>query len=231
MKIERCEFGAEKNRLIIIDDFLPDAERVVDAAARLAPFAPERDHAYPGLRHQLTPHDREGAAYVMTVLNTAGPVINETYGARSMRILAASFSIVTQAPAQLEPRQRLPHTDSPDATFIAILHHLHHLPRTGTSFYRHRSTGFEKVSEARRSILREAWDRERAEDGDPKQDYFRDSNARYEKIFEAEAQFNRLVIYQGALFHSGTVPPDFAFDPDPRSGRLTGNIFVDLIPA
>jgi hypothetical protein len=231
MKITRYEFGAEKNPLVIIDDFLPDAQRAVEIAARIAPFAPERTHAYPGLRHQLTPDEHEGAAYVRAVLQTAAPIINETYCASSLQILAASFSVVTQPPDELEPRQRLPHTDSPDPSFIAVLHHLHHLPRTGTSFYRHRRTGFEKVSEARGPALREAWDQERAEYGEPGSAYFGDSDTRYEKIFEAEARFNRLVIYQGALFHSGTVPPDFKFDPDPRTGRLTGNIFVGVIPA
>lgn len=231
MKIERHEFGTEANKLVIIDDFLPGAERIVEFAARLAPFPPEQNHAYPGLRRELTPDEPEGAAYVQAALRAAAPVIQEMYGAPRFQILAASFSIVTQLPSQLAPRQRSPHTDSPDWDFIAVLHHLHNLPGTGTAFYRHRSTGFEKVSEARAPALREAWDRERAEHGLPGPAYFRESDARYEKIFEAEARFNRLVIYQGSLFHSGTVPPDFKFDPDPRTGRLTGNMFVGVIRA
>lgn len=228
MKIQTHEIGAERNPVVIIDDFLPEPEQAIEIAARIAPFAPVKVGAYPGLRHQLSA-DQEGAAYVVAVLKAAAPLFMKTYSASAFAIHSASFSIVTQKPDELELRQRLPHTDSPDPNYIALLHHLHHLPNTGTAFYRHRRTGFEKVSEDRRETLRQAWAQDSAEFGEPAQGFFA-ADARYENIFEAEARFNRLVIYQGALFHSGVIPPDFAYDPDPRRGRLTGNIFVSLNP-
>jgi hypothetical protein len=228
MNVEPHEVGAERNRVIVIDDVLQNAWRAVDIAAAIAPFAPERAFAYPGLRHNLTPDHQAGAAYVRALVEASGPSILAAYGAPSLNIVAASFSIVTQSPAELKSAQRLPHTDSYDANFVALLHHLHNVPGTGTGFYRHRRTGFETVSEARREALEAGWAEDWAEYGEPKQAFFADSDPRYEKIFQVEGRFNRLVIYPGSLFHSGLIPPDFPFDPNPRSGRLTGNIFVTL---
>lgn len=231
MKIEPYEFGLESNRLVVIEDVLADAQHAVDIARNLVPFAPERTTAYPGLRHQLTPDQTEGAGYVRAVLAAVAPVVCRMYGAPSFDIVEASFSIVTQRPADLTPRQRSPHFDSFDPNHVAILHHLHRLPGTGTAFYRHRRTGFEKASEARRPALEVAWAQDQAEYGDPKEAFAGSSDGRYEQIFAVEGRFNRLLIYQGALFHSGQVPPDFAFDPNPATGRLTGTIFLKITPA
>jgi hypothetical protein len=231
MKIERHEFGAEKNPIVIIDDFHPEPERAVEMAASLAPFPPVRDSGYPGLRHNLTPDHQEGARYARAVVEAAAPAISATFGEASLRIVAASLSVVTRRPAEVPPAQRLPHTDSYDENFIALLHNLHHVHSTGTGFYRHRRTGFERASEARRPALQAAWERDRAEYGQPKQAFFAESDAWYEKIFSVEARFNRLLIYQGALFHSGLIPEDFAYDPSPRTGRLMGMVCLIITPA
>ena len=228
MKIEPFEFGLEHNRLVVIDDFLSDAQGAVEIAKAIEPFAPERATAYPGLRHQLTPDQSQGAAYVRAVLAAAAPVVCRMYGVRSFDIVEASFSIVTRRPADLEPRQRLPHFDSFDPDHVAILHHLHRLPDTGTAFYRHSRTGFETASEARRSALEVAWAQDQIDYGDPKAAFAAESDGRYERIFSVAGRFNRLLVYQGALFHSGILPPDFAFDSNPATGRLTGTIFLKL---
>jgi hypothetical protein len=52
------------------------------------------------------------------------------------------------------------------------------------------------------------------------------SDAHYEKIFQVEGRFNRLVIYQGCLLHSGYFSPNFNYSSDPQTGRLTANIFI-----
>lgn len=229
MKVEVHEFGYERNRLIVVDDFLPDAERYVEMAAAIAPFAPEAVTAYPGRRHQLTP-DQPASQYVRTALETVAPAINHVFNARGFSIIEASFSIVTKRASELTPQQRLPHWDSPDPNYLAILHHLHHIPGTGTGFYRHRRSGFERVSDSRRKVLEEALAQDSAAYGPPEDVFFADSDPRYEKIYEASGKFNRLLVYHGSLFHSGLIPGDFAFDPNPRAGRLTGTIFVQMVP-
>ena len=39
---------------------------------------------------------------------------------------------------------------------------------------------------------------------------------------------DRLVIYRGALLHSGIIPNGMKFSADPRQGRLTANLFIRI---
>ena len=56
--------------------------------------------------------------------------------------------MVTVQPHELQPVQRAPHFDSPDQNLFALLHYLR-VPRgSGTAFYRHRSTGIERLTDA-----------------------------------------------------------------------------------
>jgi hypothetical protein len=56
------------------------------------------------------------------------------------------------------------------------------------------------------------------------------SNDEYELYHRIEYRPNRLVVYPGCLLHSGLVNPAVDINPDPRTGRLTANIFVDFFP-
>ena len=152
-------------------------------------------------------------------------------GTSNGRVTWPVRTVASWRPAELTTVQRLPHTDSYDGNFIALLHNLHHHHNTGTAFYRHRRTGFERVSEERRPALEAAWAQDRLEFGEPKQDFFGASDSRYEQIYSVEARFNRLLIYQGSLFHSAVIPADFDYDPNPRSGRLMGMVCLIASPA
>lgn len=226
MDIRVEDIGQSGSRVVVIDDFLNEAARVVDIAAAATPFPPEGQTAYPGRRRQIGPGD-PASAYVMGVLQKVAPVIGQAFGVSGFGIVEASFSMVTTPPDALSPVQRLPHYDWADPRMVAVLHHLHHLPDTGTAFYRHIASGIERVDAESVSRLRQAMRDEDAQRG-LSPGFTAETNDRYEKIFHVEGRFNRLVIYQGALLHSGYIPPDFAFSDDPRSGRLTGNIFVRL---
>ncbi|MBW8881174.1 MAG: histone acetyltransferase, partial [Asticcacaulis sp.] len=46
------------------------------------------------------------------------------------------------------------------------------------------------------------------------------------EIARVEGRFNRALIYPGNLLHSGLLPEGFNYSPNPRLGRLTGNIFI-----
>lgn len=226
MDIKVEDIGQSRSRVVVIDDFLNEAARVVDIAAAATPFPPEDQTAYPGRRRQIGPGE-PASAYVMGVLQKVAPVIGQAFGVSGFGIVEASFSMVTTPPDALSPVQRLPHYDWADPRMVAVLHHLHHLPDTGTAFYRHIASGIERVDAESVSRLRQAM---RDEDGrlGLSPGFTAETNDRYEKIFHVEGRFNRLVIYQGALLHSGYIPPDFAFSDDPRAGRLTGNMFVRL---
>ena len=229
MNVAIHEIGRSGSHVLVIDDFLDNARAVVEAAARLAPFPPEGDTAYPGLRRQIGPADPV-SGYVVAALRTVAPHIRDAFDAASFAVTEASFSIVTTRPEHLLGVQRVPHIDSDDQALLAILHHLHDIPDTGTAFYRHIATGLERADQASSATLREHLRAEAAllDPGSPA--FAGETNSTFEKIFEVEGRFNRLVVYPGALLHSGVISPDFAYSPDPRQGRLTANIFIRTDP-
>jgi hypothetical protein len=226
MDVRAYEIGQSRSRVVVIDDFLPEARRVVEMAAAMAPFPPEGETAYPGRRRQINPNDA-ASGYVIAALKTVAPLIGETFASVGFRLLEASFSLVTTPPESLSAVQRLPHFDWADPSILAVLHHLHDVPDTGTSFYRHIASGVERVDSETAPRLRQAMRDEDARLG-MVEGFTTETSDRYERIFHVEGRFNRLVIYQGAILHSGDIPHDFAFSSDPRAGRLTGNIFIQI---
>lgn len=221
MKPELRRIGTGASPLMVIDDFSGDAAAIVDIAAALAPFPRAQTH-YPGLRRTIGPHDDAAKAYVTRTLKAAAPFIGGAFGAASFELIDASFSIVTDAPDALRPGQRIPHFDSTDPAYLAILHYLSDTP--GTAFYRHRATGIEAVSEAHRAAFLAA----AASDAAAARGYIAASNAGFERIAEVAGRSDRLIIYQGRLLHSGIIPEGMPLSADPRVGRLTANLFVRI---
>lgn len=226
MQVKVHEIGNDKSRVVVIDDFLPDARPAVAAAVALAPFPAENQTYYPGVRRFITPEDTEADAYVVEVLENASQFIGGVFDADSFDFVEASFSIVNRRPEDLIGVQRLPHSDSTDPRFLAVLHYLNDIPGTGTCFYRHRASGFEQITKDRAGAYAISQSADESRFGIPDKAFFNDSDSRYEKLLQVEGRFNRLVIYQGSLLHSGLIPENFAFSDDPATGRLTGNIFV-----
>ena len=221
MKSELRTFGQSQSRVVVIDGFSGAPEAVVAIAKAMAPFPPEGATRYPGVRRFITEADTAAHAYAMHTLRALGPFVGEAFGFRGCHWIEASFSMVTMPPDALSPPQRAPHFDSPDPNLLAVLHFLSDTPKTGTAFYRHKATGIERVEPGNAATLRAAVSREAAPPG-----YITGSNADYEQIGLVEAVPDRLVIYQGALLHSGLIPPDIVFSDDPAKGRLTANLFI-----
>jgi len=55
--------------------------------------------------------------------------------------------------------------------------------------------------------------------------YMVDSNAYFERIGRVPAVWNRMIYYDGGLFHSGDINEPSLLSADPRAGRLTLNAF------
>jgi len=225
MKVAVHEIGRARSHVVVIDDFLENARTVVDAAAALAPFPAETATAYPGLRRQIGPQDAL-SRYVLHALQLLSPVIRDAFKAASFAVTEASFSLVTTRPEDLRSVQRVPHIDNDDPSLIAIIHHLHDIPHTGTAFYRHTASGLERPDPASPGGLRSLLKAESAKLDDSPGAFVAGDNDAFEKIFDVEGKFNRLVLYPGCLLHSGVIPPDFGYSADPRQGRLTANMFV-----
>jgi len=217
--------GIEKTPIVVVDDVIDNPEALVDYAASLAPFPPEAGNYYPGLRLHLPP-DPIATDYVNAVCRTLGGLLGGAYGLRNFSVQGASFSIVTKPASELQALQTIPHFDSPNPLFFAVLHYLSHHEGSATAFFRHARTGFETMTLQRAGRYAKAREEDQAVYGRAN-GYVRGSGNGFEEIGRVEGRFNRLVVYPSNLFHSGILPDDYDFSPDPRRGRLTTNIFLN----
>ena len=225
LKSEVHTIGEEGCKILIVDNLIPDARPLVDLAARMAPFPKPEGILYPGLRRYIGGRDQEAAAYVAYVCRHLSPLLNDAFGIGQFRVDNASFSLATRRPEETVPYMRIPHYDGVDQKAFAILHYLSEPPQGGTAFYRHRRTGFECISPDRAAAYQAGALQDFADYGEP-QTYIGPSNQAFAQIHAVEGVFNRCVVYTGAMLHSGQLADGANFSPDPRLGRLTGNIFI-----
>ena len=217
--------GKERALVIVIDDFAVDTGAVIDHACQTVEFGADGATAYPGVRAPLT------RSHVVAELNVLYPLLRKVYSIPEhlvMRPANTVYSLVATPERELKIHQRVPHYDSNRPYYFAITHYLSAGEFGGTGLYRHRPTGFESVVGARLDRYIETRDAFFAEHGEPPQRYFGDSDAHYELYDRIDYMPNRLVAYSGSLLHSGLVDPARDVNPDPRTGRLTSNIFVDF---
>lgn len=225
MKPELRRIGQEQSPVIVIDDFSGRINEVLRIAGALAPYPALKNNYYPGLRRIIEPSDAEANSYAEELCRDAAQFIAGAFDIESFTLVEASFSVVTRLPGDLLAPQRAPHFDSPDPKYYALLHYLRVPPESGTAFYRQRSTGIERVTEANITRFVTTAEREAALLSDDS-GYISGSDAFFEQIEAVEAVPDRLVIYQGALLHSGIIPSSMSFSTDPKEGRLTANLFV-----
>jgi hypothetical protein len=219
-KLTVIRVGTERSPIVVIENYLKDAEQLAEAA-RPAEFTPVEGVAYPGARAPLP--DRYNATFRRYLAASMCEIFG--FGPSNIVRSQGDFSIVTVRPESLHAVQRVPHIDGTEPTMIAGVHFLCSSRKGGTSFYRHRRTGYETITEARRSLYLRTLNEETKTMGPPPNAYINGETAQFQRIASFDAAFNRLLIYRGSLLHSGNIAPDFDFDPDPGTGRLTANTF------
>jgi hypothetical protein len=224
LRPELRRVGHSESPVVIIDDFTGDLNHVLELAHELAPYPPHSNY-YPGLRRIITRADKGANTYVEQTCRRAAQFIAGAFDIDRFELLEASFSIVTTAPAELSAPQRAPHFDTVDPEHLALLHYLNVPLGSGTAFYRQRSTGVERVTEANVDLFVRAAQSE-GEKLPKDSGYILGSNDFFEEIGRIEAVPDRMVIYQGSLLHSGIIPEQMSFSPNPREGRLTANFFI-----
>lgn len=224
MKPELRRVGESGSPVVVIDGFSGDLAETLQAAEALGPYPPLSNY-YPGVRRIIGEDDPAAWSYVERLCGEAAQFIAGAFDVEGFDLIEASFSIVTKEPERLIGAQRMPHFDSTDQKHYALLHYLRVPAGTGTAFYRQRSTGIERVTEANRDtflrVAQSEMSRMPANAG-----YIVGSNEFFEQIGAVEAVPDRLIIYQGSLLHSGIIPANMKLSADPREGRLTANIFV-----
>ena len=199
----------------------PGAWRAFAIAARGA-FADAPHNAFPGPELRLPGRVAAGLGQYFDERFRA------SFDGRRTERFYARLSMVTRTPAQLMPWQWQPHVDqlatSPDQSVAASVLYLFDDPTLGgTAFYRPRRPAADT-----RAMVQDASqltpDEFSAKHG-VAQGYQVESNAWFEKVASVPAEYNRLIVYSGTVFHIGDIAAPERLSGDPATGRLTLNGF------
>ncbi|KXI27070.1 DUF6445 family protein [Paraglaciecola hydrolytica] len=212
--------GNEKQPVVVVDDFLQNADSLIDYALQSGGVAPARGF-YPGIRSAAPQRYNE------ILLDFVGAHIAPYFSqsADSLKSCESYFSMVTTPVQQLSVFQSVPHFDRPAVTDIAAILYLCDEKHGGTSLYRHKKTGFEYINKQRLSGYLQTQQQEFQLEGQPR-GYMNADSPCYERIMSVDAKFNRIVFYRCSSLHSGNIGHDYAFDTDPRTGRFTLTSFI-----
>lgn len=219
--IQKLTIGSEGAPLLVIDNFIAEPQKLVQRASWRQFNI--RSPNFPGIRS-------EGPlSYRNIFTQQLSPLLAEYFQlpSRMIRITACYYSLITTPAQELEPIQRIPHIDSVSSKGLASVHYLFKGNLGGTAFYRHRKTGFEYVDESRREIYFQAVEEESAGPNAPRPGYIDGDTPLYEQIGKQEGIFNRVLIYRRNSLHSGSIDPNFVPDPNPLTGRLSLNTFME----
>jgi len=206
----------------VIDDALADPEGLVEWARGQA-FEPPQGYPYPGVVVDATP------AVTQRMSEYFAQYLRKHLGVRRIVDLTCRLSMVTLPPAKLEPRQWLCHRDriaaDPRQTLFAasVLYLFREAAVGGTSFYVPRQDPAATDRMLADSQMLEGPEFSARYGVRP--GYMTDSNAYFERIASVPAAWNRLIFYDGGLFHSADVEQPTLLSADPARGRLTLNGF------
>lgn len=217
--------GIERTPVVVLDDFLLDTQHLIRHAEQNVKFESIQSTLYPGIR-TILPKE-----YVLTSLQALFKKLYEIFEVPShltLKPLGIYYSLLNLSPAELSSMQRIPHFDTNRSYYLALLHYLNPMPHGGTGFFRHIETGFERINEQRSTKYLQAVKGKLACIERDYQGYCVASNNYFEMYHQIDYQPNRMLIYPGNLLHSGLVNLATDIDPNPATGRLTANIFIEF---
>jgi Family of unknown function (DUF6445) len=215
-----CLIGKEKIPMLIVDNFISEPGLLVKYCIDTNSFN-NADRFYPGLRMPAP------ELYIHAIRHYLGHIIEETFGLKKDAWLGGRsvYSMVVTPPAEMKEQQCVPHVDSFKQNDLACVQYLCDATKGGTSLYRHKKTGYEIINDQRIEHYSQVALEEGILNVTPKS-YMNGSNKFFEQTACVDALFNRLVMYPANVLHSGNIAPDFDFDPNPNTGRLTLNSFI-----
>ncbi len=207
----------------VIDDALRDPGALVEyAQAHLGEFVETAHNAYPG------PELRMPDAFSAQLDDFFSTHLRRAFDVRRTERMYSRLSITATPADRLKPSQSICHVDrlsvEPQRRIVASVLYLFRDERLGgTSFYTpkhppqtimpliHDSGQLDAAAfEARYGI---------------RTGYMTASNAWFEKLATVPARYNRLIAYEGTVFHSGEIAHPELLSRDPRVGRLSLNGF------
>ena len=181
-------------------------------------FAEDDGNLYPGIRARLPAEfSRPFHAWLTNTLRCTGVLEESSYVHED----ASFFSIVNKSRANLLPLQRIPHYDSTDPRVFAAVIYLFDRANSGTSFYRHRATGYETIGDDNKDNYKIALNRNMKDLGSPAREYTNGSNALFERTHSVDSAFNRIVIYSGNVLHAADIDGSLFTGNDNSQWRLT----------
>lgn len=208
---------------VVVDDALRDPQALVEHAVRQRGDFEEAGHnAYPG------PELRMPEAFSAQLDAFFAAHVRRYFDARRTERMYSRLAITATAAEALHPRQSLCHVDrmqmAPGQCAIAsVLYLFADEALGGTGFYAPKRPASETLP-----MLADAAALDptvfRTKYGLPG-GYMTASNAWFEKVAAVPARWNRMIFYEGTVFHSGEIAHPERLTRDPRTGRLTLNGF------
>lgn len=217
--------GNEKTPVVILDDLLLDTQNLISHAVNNVSFDTINSSLYPGIR-TILPQD-----YVVTILRALVRKLYEVFSIPqhlTLKPLGIYYSLLNVMPEQLTSKQRIPHFDTDRSFYLALLHYLDPQVHGGTGFFRHKETGYERINEQRSPHYLSVINQQLKGIEQDCVGYCTATNPYFELYHQIEYQPNRMLIYPGNLLHSGIVDVDTDLSPNPSSGRLTANTFIEF---
>jgi len=181
-------------------------------------FVEDDGNLYPGVRARVPAEfSRPFHAWLTRTLRRAG-VLEEGC---QIHEDASFFSIVDKSRVNLLPLQRIPHYDSTDPRVFAAVIYLFDRANSGTSFYRHRATGYERIGVDNEGNYKIALNRNIKKAGPPAREYMNGSNDSFERTYSVDSAFNTIVIYSGNVLHAADIDGRLFNGNDISRWRLT----------
>jgi Family of unknown function (DUF6445) len=212
----------------VIDNALANPDGLV-AWAHEQDFVPPRGYPYPGVVRDA-PLDMAQRVNDFFALH-----VRARLGGRRTQDARVRLSMVTVAPSDLVPMQWQCHRDivggDPRTALVAasVLYLFRSQSLGGTSFYvprRSMEDTEQMVADSQTLTAAEFTARYGVQPG-----YMAGSNAHFERVAQVQAVWNRMIVYNGRLFHSADVDASEPFLADPTRGRLTLNGFFRCRPS
>lgn len=207
----------------VIDDALLDPDAMVDFAAKhIGNFAEAGHNAYPGPELRMP----EGFSKQLDAFFSAH--LRRAFAVRRTERMYSRLAITATPPEKLSPAQSICHIDrlsvEPQHRIIAsVLYLFRNEHLGGTSFYGPKyppDTMLPLIDDARQMDSARFRARYGIETG-----YITRSNLWFEKLQTIPARYNRIIFYEGTVFHSGEIAHPELLSRDPRAGRLSLNGF------
>jgi Family of unknown function (DUF6445) len=220
--VSSARVGKYPITVTVADHVLLRPQRLAEFGLGLT-FVEDDSNLYPGVRARVPAEfSRPFHEWLTRALHRTGVLEESSY----IHDDASFFSIVNKGSANLLPLQRIPHYDSTDPTVFAAVIYLFDRANSGTSFYRHRTTGYERIGGDNAGNYKIALNRNMKQFGPPAREYTNGSNALFERTHSVDSAFNRIVIYSGNVLHAADIDGSLFGGNGNRQWRLTVSSLV-----